>query len=112
MKPSEVLVFIRGNGGNLSQENQETIRVALRVRNFLAHEFFHKYSPVMNAAQCKRVSSRLRGIDSDLKAPFEVLQPLRRKLEEQLDFSADRQIAREDFRKLVAKTFESFIDEL
>src|SRR5260370_21137202 len=52
-KPSEVLDWIRGSGGNLSQGTQETINGALLVRNFLAHEFFHKHNPAIILEQCE-----------------------------------------------------------
>jgi hypothetical protein len=110
-KPSEVLDWIRGAGGNLSHENEKTIRRALRLRNFLAHEFFHKHNPVMSGTQCERIASKLKKIDSDLGAAYELLQPLRQKLEIQLGLSADRQLASEDFRKKFVAAFESFNDE-
>ena len=110
-KPSEVLDWIRGAGGNLSYENEKIIRQALRLRNFLAHEFFHKHNPVMTGTQCERIASKLKKIDADLEAAFELLQPLRQKLEIQLGLSADRQITSKNFQKRIVEAFESFNDE-
>ena len=110
-KPSEVLNWIRGAGGNLSRRDEETIRRALRLRNFLAHEFFHKHNPVMSAPHCERVASKLKKIDADLNAAYELLQPLRQKLEAQLGLSADRQIVSENFQKRIVEAFESFNEE-
>jgi hypothetical protein len=106
---SEVLDSIRGAGGNLSRENEETIRRALHLRNFVAHEFFHKYNPVMSAARCKRIASRLRKDDAELMAAYELLQPVRQKLEKQLGLS--RQRTEENFRKRLIDAIESFNDE-
>ncbi len=110
-KPSEVLDWIRGAGGSLSHGNEETIRRALRLRNFLAHEFFHRHNPVMSAPQCERVASKLKKIDAILTAAYQLLQPLRQKLETQLGLSADRRIASEDFQKRIVEALESFNDE-
>jgi len=110
-KPREVLDWIRGSGGNLSQGTQETINGALRVRNFLAHEFFHKHNPVMSLAQCEQIASKLRKIDADLTAAYELLQPLRRKLEKQLGLSPHRQSTADNFRRRIHEAVESFNDE-
>jgi hypothetical protein len=110
-KPSEVLDWIRGAGGNLSYENEKIIRQALRLRNFLAHEFFHKHNPVMSGTQCKQIASKLKKIDAELETAFELLQPLRQKLETQLGLSVDRQITSTNFQKRFVEAFESFNDE-
>jgi hypothetical protein len=108
MSPREVLDSIRGAGGNLPREHQQLIDKAIRARNFLAHAFFHKYNPVMSAPHCERVASKLKKVEADLDAAYELLQPLRQKLETQLDLSADRQIASEKFQKRIVEALESF----
>ena len=110
-KPSEVLEWIRGAGGNLSPESQETLRRALRLRNFLAHEFFHKHNPVMSATQCERVASKLRKIDFDLTAAYELLQPLRQRLEKEPGLLGHRQTKEQNFRKRIIEVIESFNEE-
>ena len=87
------------------------IRQALRLRNFLAHEFFHKHNPVMSGTQCKQIASKLKKIDAELETAFELLQPLRQKLETQLGLSVDRQITSTNFQKRFVEAFESFNDE-
>ena len=109
-KPSEVLLWIQGSGGNLSRECQESIRGALRARNFLAHEFFHKHSPLVSAEESKRIASKLQKIRSDLQAAFDLLQPLRFRLEGQLGL-AERQSAWEEFRRDFIHAVASFDDE-
>src|SRR5258708_1795268 len=71
-KPSDILIWIQGTGGNLALDNQETIRKALQTRNFLAHKFFHQYNPIMSVSQSRRVSAKLQKFDSDLKGAFEL----------------------------------------
>lgn len=109
-KPSDLLIWIQGSGGNLPQDSQDRIRKALFERNFLAHGFFHSYSPVMSAPQTKRIATKLQKIDADLTAAFNLLQPLRLKLEGQLGLSAVRQSVREDFRKTFIEAVASFDD--
>src|SRR5208282_4131853 len=111
MKPGDILTLFQGSGGNLSPESQESVRKALRARNFLAHEFFHKFSPVMTAPQSKRIAIRLQKIDSDLTSAFELLQPLRLKLEAQLGLSEQRQSVSKDFREKIIQAIVSFNDE-
>lgn len=110
-KPSDILVWIQGTGGNLSRDSQEAIKKALQTRNFLAHKFFHQYNPVMSASQSRRTSVKLQKFDSDLKVAFELLQPLRLKLEKELGLSERRQKIGEDFRERFVQAIVSFKDE-
>jgi hypothetical protein len=69
-KPSDILIWIQGTGGNLPRANQETIKKALQTRNFLAHKFFHQYSPVMSAPQSRRISAKLGSSTATLRTPL------------------------------------------
>lgn len=112
MKPSEVLNSIRGAGGNLSREKQEVIKSAMRERNFLAHEFFHKYNlATLGAAQSTKIVRQLYKINSNLKVAFESLNPLREQLVMPLGLSEDRSVISENFRKQVAEAIVSFNDD-
>lgn len=110
-KPSDVLIRIKGSGGNLSLESQEIVRKALLTRNFLAHKFFHQYGPIMSAAESRRVSLKLIRIDSELKTAFDLLQPLRLQLEKELGLSPRRQNIWEDTRARFVQAIVSFHDE-
>jgi hypothetical protein len=111
MKPFDLLKLIRGTGGHLSPENEEAVKQALKIRNFLAHGFFHKYSPVLGAKECDRVASRLRKIDSDLKAAFQLLQSLKRNLEQRLGITPHCPTDTESFLKKAVDAIASFDDE-
>jgi hypothetical protein len=110
-KPAaELLRWIQGSGGNLSPESQKAIQGALEARNDLAHNFFHKYNPVLSEKECERVGVYLQDKSSKFEAAFQLLQPLERSIKERLGI-AHRRTFMEDFRKKATDAIASFDDE-
>jgi hypothetical protein len=110
-KALDLLNLIRGSGGNLSADNLEVIRKAIYARNFLAHRFFHQYSPITGVLKSRQCATKLRKIKSELQAAHRLLLPLRLKLEGELGLSEERKAVDDDFWKRTTQAILSFDDE-
>lgn len=111
-KSVDLLNLIRGSGGNLSADNLEVIRKAIHARNFLAHRFFHQYSPITGGVlKNRQCATKLRKIKSELEAAHSLLVPLRLKLEGELGLSEERKVFADDFWKRATQAILSFDDD-
>jgi hypothetical protein len=111
LKPSELLEQIRRKGVKIREHLKQPIERAFRTRNFLAHQFFHKYNPIMDAVQCKEVERKLRLMDEELTKAFDRLQPLRLALEKKLNLSEHRMATSKRTVTKFLSAIGSFADE-